>query len=269
MDILRRLRRLESTLARTVDAAAQKMTPTGPREPLEVLYAIVDSVEERIEPAGRGKYVFPFNQIRIYIAAGSPEKRARFEAVLGCDPPLQDRIVQALDAAGCPSSGLNVTTSYVDHREAGWTTDFSVEFDRLAVFEQPPPPQTGAARPSLKLTIVQGASGKPAYLFTTSRINLGRGAEVRDHRHRLIRTNHVSFSECAEETNLSVSRHHAHIDFPADRDEYRLCDDGSAQGTSVQRNGLTIPVPPGPRGIRLQPGDEITLGEARLLVELL
>jgi hypothetical protein len=34
------------------------------------------------------------------------------------------------------------------------------------------------------------------------------------------------------------------------------------------RDGRTIPVPPGPRGVRLESGDEITLGEARPHVEI-
>src|SRR5947207_6098223 len=110
MDILRKLRGLESRLARTMDAAAQKMTQAGPRETLEILHAIVGTVEKRIEPAARGKYVFPFNRIRICIAAGSRETRARFEAVLGSEPPLQDRIVQTLQAAGCESTGLSINT---------------------------------------------------------------------------------------------------------------------------------------------------------------
>jgi hypothetical protein len=34
----------------------------------------------------------------------------------------------------------------------------------------------------------------------------------------------------------------------------------------VVRNGVAIPVHPGSRGVRLQSGDEIVLGEARLKV---
>jgi hypothetical protein len=185
---------------------------------------------------------------------------------LGSEPSLQDRIVQSLQAAGCELTGLSVNTTYVDHSEAEWmTSDFNVEFDRTTVFSHQKP-QTDAAHHSLKLTIVQGATEKPAYFFTTPRINLGRCPEVRDHRNRLIRRNHVAFAECAEEPNPSVSRHHAHIDCIAG--EYRLCDDRSAHGTSVLRNGETIVVPPGPRGVRLQSGDEITLGGARLQVEI-
>src|SRR5262249_41383409 len=91
---------------------------------------------------------------------------------------------------------------------------------------------------------------------------------VRDNQNRLMRTNHVAFTECAEEPNPSVSRRHAHIEAAGSPAEYRLYDDRSAHGTSVQRSGVTIVVPPGPRGIRLQSGDEIALGEARVQVEI-
>src|SRR5262249_35686441 len=148
-----------------------------------------------------------------------------------------------------------------------WTaSEFNLEFDRFA---GPPQPnlQSDVAQPTLKLTIVQGATEKPTYVFTSSRINLGRCADVRDNRNRLIRTNHVAFDESAGESNLSVSRQHAHIDCTS-RGDYRLCDDRSLHGTSVLRNGKTIAVPPGPRGVRLQSRDEISLGEARLQVEI-
>src|SRR5688572_5800078 len=101
MDILGNLRRLESRLVRTVDEAAHKVTQAGPREPLEILHAIVEAVEKRIEPAGRGKYVFPFNRIEVFIPAGSHETQARFEAVLESEPSLHDRIGERLRASGC------------------------------------------------------------------------------------------------------------------------------------------------------------------------
>jgi FHA domain len=268
MDILRNLRRLESKLARTVDDAAQKVTTARTREPLEILHAIVDSAEKRIEPAGRGKYVFPFNQINICIAADGRETRARFEAVLVSEPPLHDRVVERLQAAGCVLTGLSIKVAYVDRSEPHWMApEFNVEFDRFA---GPPQgtPQAELAHQSLRLTIVQGDTERPSYVFATSRINLGRCAEVRDNRNRLIRRNDVAFAESAGEPNLSVSRQHAHIDCTASRGDYRLCDDRSLHGTSVLRDGRTIPVPPGARGVRLQSGDEIALGEARLKVEI-
>src|SRR5437867_6823892 len=95
MDILRKLRGLETRLAKTVNETAEKMTPSNPREPLEILHAIVETVEKRIEPAGRGRYVFPFNQIRICIAADSSQTRARFEAVFESEPSVQQRIFRS------------------------------------------------------------------------------------------------------------------------------------------------------------------------------
>src|SRR6516162_9100009 len=260
MDILRNLRLLESRLAKKVSETAQKMTPSNPREPLEIVHAIVETVEKHIEPAGRGRYVFPFNQIRIRNAADSSLTRARFEAVFESEPSVQQRIFKTLESAGCASTGLIVNTTYMGQREPHWTApDFNLEFDRIHLEQAPN---------SLKLTVVYGAAEQQTYVFTTSRINLGRLLDVRDTRNRLMRTNHVAFTECAEEPNPSVSRRHAHIEAAGSPAEYRLYDDRSAHGTSVQRSGVTIVVPPGPRGIRLQSGDEIALGEARLQVEI-
>ena len=52
--------------------------------------------------------------------------------------------------------------------------------------------------------------------------------------------------------------------------EFRLFDDGSAYGTSVIHNGRLVNVPPaGGRGLRIMPGDEIYVGQARVLFETL
>ena len=182
-------------------------------------------------------------------------------------PWVQQRIFKTLETAGCESTGLMINTIYVARPEPHWTaSDFNLEFDRIQS-GPPPKPECDAIQRSLKLTVVYGAAGQQTYVFTTSRINLGRRLDVRDNQNRLMRTNHVAFTECAEEPNPGVSRRHAHRSrgSPA---EYRLYDNRSAHGTSVQRSGVTIVVPPGTRGIRLQSGDEIALGEARLQVEI-
>jgi pSer/pThr/pTyr-binding forkhead associated (FHA) protein len=66
--------------------------------------------------------------------------------------------------------------------------------------------------------------------------------------------------------NQSVSRQHAHITFDPGSGTYRLHDDGSVHGTDIMRNGRTITVPTGSRGVRLRSGDEIVLGDARLRI---
>jgi hypothetical protein len=165
---------------------------------------------------------------------------------------------------GCRVEHLAVTLAYAAHAKPAWVApDFHVAFDYTDT--APPLPAAGPT-PALGLAIVRGVAAEPSYSFTQSRIDLGRCADVRDSRQRLVRNNHVAFLDTADLINQSVSRQHAHIVLAGDA--YRLHDDRSAQGTSVLRQGTTVPVPPGTRGVRLQSGDEIVLGQARVRVEL-
>jgi FHA domain len=266
MDILAKARKLESHLARTVDRAAQQWSKSGPRGPLEVVHGILDTVDERIEPAGRGTHVFPFNQVKATIVAVSADARARFSGVLDGSPTLQERISKKLRDAGCDVHGLQVKVAYVTQADQAWTSpEFHVDFSRDAV--QEPPPSEPAVVREITLTVINGSAEQPAYTLTLDRINLGRCTEVRDSRNRLLRTNHVAFSDGAGPTNETVSRAHAHIDCDKSG-EYRLFDDRSSHGTSIVRIGRTIGVPEGTRGVRLQSSDEIVLGEARLGVKI-
>jgi hypothetical protein len=266
MDILSKARKLESRLARTVDRAAQQWSKSGPRGPLEVVHGILETVDERIEPAGRGTHVFPFNKIKATIVAVSPDARARFSGVLDGPPSLQERIARTLRDAGCNVPGLQVKVAFVAQADPAWTTpEFHVDFGRGAV--QEPAPAGPATIPEVTLTVINGDAGTPAYTLVLDRINLGRCAEVRDNRNRLLRTNHVVFADASGAINETVSRSHAHIDCLTSG-ELRLFDDRSSHGTSIVRNGRTIGVPAGSRGVRLQSGDEVVLGEARLSVTL-
>lgn len=267
MDILSKARKVESKLARTLDRALQQWTKPGPLEPLETLHAVVDAVEARLEPVGRGRYVFPFNRVKVSIAAGSRDARARFAAVLEGDGQLQERIANRLRDAGCDPAALHVIVSYAARPAADWARPaFHVEFDRVTAAEPPRAPDASAG--DIRLSVTHGLTEKPAYAFSLPRINIGRCTEVRDSRNRLIRTNHIAFTDTNQTTNDTVSRCHAHIDCGDRSADYRITDDRSAHGTSVLRNGKTIGVPSGSRGIRLQSGDEIVLGEARLHVKI-
>ena len=267
MDILSKARKVESKLARVMDRAFQQWTKSGPLEPLETLHGIVEAVEARLEPAGRGKHVFPYNKIKVSIAAGPRDVRARFAAVLEGDRQMQERIANRLREAGCDPAGLQVGVSYVARPRAEWSRpEFHVEFDRVTVAESPSAPAASAV--DLRITVTNGSADKPVYTFSIPRINIGRCAEVRDSRNRLIRTNHLAFTDGDGTANDTVSRRHAHIDYADKSADYRISDDGSAQGTSLLRNGKTIGVPSGSRGIRLQSGDEIVLGEARVRVKI-
>jgi len=116
--------------------------------------------------------------------------------------------------------------------------------------------------------VFRGTAARRTYVFVEERIDVGRCAEVKDSAGRLIRTNDIAFAEGAGEINQSVSRQHAHIARQAGSPEFRLYDDGSVRGTHIVRNGKTLPVPRGARGVRLQSGDEIGLGDARLRIRI-
>jgi len=266
MNILGKARRLETILTRTFNDAAQRVAPAGSVEPLPLLHEILDLVEDEIQPAGRGKHVFPFNRLKISIAAPSRESRARLEAVLEGSPSLRDRIVDRLHAAGCDVTDLSTKISYIPAPAADWRhPQFHVEFVRATPAGHP---LAQALPPRRRLQFIVTSGTVETCVTAQSRTDIGRCVEVRDHRHHLIRTNHVAFVDDEAGVNGTVSRCHAHVEYDERSGDYRIYDDRSAHGTGVVRYGRTIVVSPGSRGVRLLPGDEIVLGEARLRVEI-
>jgi FHA domain-containing protein len=267
MDLLGKARSLESRIAGTLDRAAKDLVRSGPREPLEIVHAILDAVDREVQPAGRGRRVFPFNRIELSVAAPSRETRGRLEAVLAGDPPLRGRILERLRTAGCAVADVVVAIDYADHADDSWRTpDFDLRFARVDETQRQKlahdvrPPRVEAA-------VLRGVAERRSYsLVVGARIDIGRGSEVRDSGHRLIRTNHVAFTEGSDEANQTVSRQHAHIACDPRTGHLRLHDDGSGHGTGIVRDGRTVPVPRGSRGVRLRSGDEIVLGAARLRI---
>ena len=273
MNILHKVRRLEAGMTRAVERAAREWSRSGAHEPLEIAQAIVDAVGARLEPAARGRYVFPYNRIHVSIAAASKDDRARFAAVLESEPTLTERITARLRDAGCDTGSLQIAVGYVPRPGAEWSTyEFHVDFTRgataVAAPAAAPSPAPAPTSPrELTITVVNGKAEQSTYVFTLPRVNLGRCAEVRDTLSRLVRSNHVAFVDLGD-SNPSVSRRHAHIEYVETSRDYRIRDDRSAHGTSVVRNGRTVTVPAGSRGIRLESGDEVVLGEARARVQI-
>jgi hypothetical protein len=267
MDVLGKARRLESAIAVRLDQVAKSLVRSRTREPLEIVLAILDAVEQRIEPTGRGARVFPFNRIDVSVVAPSVEARGRLEAVFEGDTPVQTRVLERLRSAGCSPVDVVIDVRYVDTAEASWNVpDFDLRFARIAR------PETDHrnldSQPALiEIRAVVGVMERWAFSLAAPRIDLGRGAEVRDCRNRLIRTNHVVFTEGGGGVNETVSRAHAHITYEPPTGRFRLHDDGSEHGTGIIRGGKTISVLRGTRGVRLQPDDEVVLGEARVRIK--
>lgn len=264
MDILSKARQLESNIARRLDRAAKDFVRSRSRDPLALAYAVVEHVEEQVQPSGRGARVFPFTRLAVSVVAPSDDARARVDAVFAAAPTLRDRIVERLAAAGCGDVRLAITVDYVSRPHKNWRhSDFDVRFSRDPV-EAAPVAASEHKDARIELTVASGAADRRTYSFGRCRIDIGRRREVRDHRHRLIRANDVAFTEGDDAVNQTVSRQHAHIAYDETIAGFRLHDDGSAHGTAVVRAGKTLTVPRGARGVRLQSGDEIVLGDARI-----
>jgi pSer/pThr/pTyr-binding forkhead associated (FHA) protein len=272
MDIAGKARKIERKLARTVDAAIGELVGRDEPAPLEIVHAVLERAEHEVQDIGRGRHVFPFNCVRVHVVAGVRDRgaKARFDAVLAGPPTLVERLTERLRSAGCQDVRVTTDVVYVKQRSDDWEDPrFHVTFDRVpeAPAIPPPPPAAPAEVPRLKLTVAKGTADQRAYAFTGGRVDVGRRAEVVDQKQRLIRTNQIAFSDEGPEENRTVSRRHAHIAFVESEACYRIWDDRSAHGTSIVRGGRTIKVPPGARGTRLEAGDEIALGHARLKVE--
>jgi hypothetical protein len=270
MDIVGKARKLERRIARSLDVAVQEFVGRTALSPLEIVHAVIDGAERQVQEAGRGRRVFPFNRVVVTVVAGprEHEKKARYAAVFDGPPSLAERLKEALAAAGCRPGELTVAIVHAPKPGSHWAApEYHVELQRVAA-EPAPPPAAPPQPPRLKVTVVAGKASHRTYEFAGTRIDIGRRADVLDARQRLVRTNHVAFAEEGPDVNRSVSRRHAHIAYAVESGAYRLSDDRSVHGTSIVRDGRTIPVPSGPRGVRLQSGDEILLGQARLKVAI-
>ena len=230
------------------------------RELVEVHRAILDDVASHVERLPRGKRVFPYVRLDIRIAVPAEERHRAYEVVF----------------ADAGALGRDVR-SRLEDEEVEIPTGFDVHVDLVAElpsafaisYISPEREQKQAVAPAevstVTLSVVQGKADREEYEFRKKRINIGRLSDVPDAQQRLTRRNDVAFSD-AETT---VSRAHAHLQWEPAGGRYRLFDDRSATGTTVLREGDFLVVPPGAsKGVPLQSGDEIVLGQARMRFEI-
>ena len=125
-----------------------------------------------------------------------------------------------------------------------------------------------------RLVVQAGDANTPEMRLDKVRTNIGRVVDVY-RAEGLFRRNDLAF-EADTEINRSVSREHAHIQYDRAAHEYRLFNDrwyqrtprGGDCATWIVRDGMSQEVHRTPRGARLEPGDEIHLGQAILVFEL-
>jgi hypothetical protein len=122
-----------------------------------------------------------------------------------------------------------------------------------------------APRPALP-TVVRGQAAQAVFEVVGESVNLGRLSEVEQRLGGIQRRNDVAFCEDGTPVNLSVSRRHAHIDWDPEAGAHILYQDRreSRVITRVLRRGRWYSVGALGRGLLLQNGDEIHLGQAVL-----
>lgn len=233
-----------------------------PQELAEIRFAVLEEVKSKCYRAG-GRLVFPFDLVSVTLRGVEEARAVVFR------------------------SGF--FRSFVEHEVTAHLRAEAVRFpERLRVEVEV---STGLPLPDEKwLTVAVGAqdaaagSRIPARLLVRKgsanvtdlpidkpRVYIGRGTDVY-REGGLRRRNDLAFADEGE-MSQSVSREHAHIDFDRTTGEHRLFNDrwyerGADCGTRIVRNGVSVEVHRDPRGTKLEPRDEVHLGQAILSFEL-
>ena len=235
--------------------------PAADAAPLELLAATLDELERRIQPAGRGRRLFPYDRVIVRIA----QPGADSVAVNAVFCQLGARLRERLEELRCEAPER--IEASVEVREAGG--DASEPLLDVECFSEEgsrPPHAVPSALPSITITIMKGQCTESEYVFEEPVIAIGRTSDPTD-AFGQVRYNHVAFLEERDGVNETVGRAHAKLQFDAGSGHYHLFNEGSSNPTSIIRGGKTIRVAPrDPRGVRVQSGDQLQLGRAVLRV---
>lgn len=241
---------VKRTSAKVAQAPAEKSL-------LEIRTAILRDVKSRIEPVGRGKFVFPYNRVTVTVFSADA---AQVEGCFGGDASLEQECRELLEHAGCPARALAVEVhASAEENEL----PYRIDYGRQATAAVVAAPATTGPRPEVVISVITGATTQAEYKFHQDRVNIGRGVEVLSSSHGVLRVNDVVFAD----TEKAVGREHAYLRYDATAGRFRLHDDRSGdRGTRLFRDGRSILVTRA--GHEVKSGDEIHLGVVRLRVTL-
>ena len=259
-DIEKRIDAQLKKLFTSENAAAQG------KELIEIQRLILDEVEDHAQMLPRARRRFPYNDLTIRVAAAEPDRRSAIDLVFIEGNALQTEIANHLRSEQIEvPPNLQVQVEAIEDPPAEIAAKgFHIIYNTREAAKPEP-----KSKQAVRLTVLHGDTEQPSYEINKPRIHLGRLPEVLDERRRPIRRNDVVFLESSDKPNSTVSRAHAHIEYDSNSAQFRLFDDGSSYGTSVMHNGRLVNVPPAGRGLRVEDGDEIYIGQARVLFEIL
>lgn len=264
-DLGKLTRRLESGLGRLLGTQ-----PGDSSEPLELVTGILRDIEHRVEPIGGGHRRFPFNTIGITVLAVNKEEQDRYDSALS---DLEPKIRERLRELACDQPArLDINVHFAKKPRKGWTADQRVELtfarENVAAAAKATRERETPASSTVRLVVMRGAAAKRTYSFEQRVIRFGRGEDLAEASGRS-RHNDIAFLDDEDEVNRTVARAQAHLQFDAERREFRLFDDGSSNGTRIVRDAEIITVTPhGPRGVRVASGDILEFGRARVKFEI-
>ena len=228
--------------------------------PLELRAAVIDAIEQKVAILGVEQRAFPYDQIVVRLLAPADVDKATVERVFA---DLGSRVRDRLREVRCEAPrALEIRVSLLKKAPPVWAPGqlFAIAYGTRAGQDAESP---SSSWPLVKVAVIKGTATKKVYSFREPAILIGRTEEATDTKGR-VRRNHVAF----DDRNRAVSRAHARLKYDKARAEYRLLDEGSARGTRVVRGDTMMTVPRDPRGVRIQSGDEIQVGDALLRVTI-
>jgi hypothetical protein len=231
----------------------------------EIRLAVIDAVKAKSHRVGRTR-VFSYDLIRIHLRGIPVEQAGAFESGFLAEFLAQDLRAGLARSSFRFSSDLEVVLCTVPQLPGPGEEFVWIETAlRPAAPVQPEPVRRKAAR----LTVIQGSANATEITLGKVRTNLGRTIDVYRNEGPS-RRNDLAFLEDTE-INRTISREHAHILIHKKTGEHRIFNDrwykaganpDAHCGLWIIRDGLSLPVHRGTRGVVLQPGDEIHLGRA-------
>lgn len=230
--------------------------------PIEIRGAVLDAIEDQVAVVGIGQRVFSHALVAVRVLLPDAGARAAFDRVFA---DFEARLRERLGEMRCElPPGFAARVTFLKTAPAAWTEGqrFAIEYAKPE--DALPAPAAPRRPPPLAVDVLHGTAAKSRYRFEAPLILIGRTAAAVDTRGR-VRRNHIAFHDTA----AGISRAHARVVFDPARREYRLLDEGSARGTRLIRGDITIDVrtrQQDARGVRLEAGDEIHLGDAALKI---
>ena len=236
--------------------------PPGPgAAPLELLQAALDELEMKVQPAGRGSRIFPYNRIVVTVTQPAAD-HAAIEAVFG---QLEARLRERLKEIRC-----EIPTPLAASVSVSNGSDAEGPLLRVECSSDAGSAGAGAPRsiPGLRLRVMKGQCDRDDYTFTGGIVSIGRGALPADGLGR-VRRNDVAFGDARDGVTETVARAHARVEFDPVARGYLLFNESATNPTFLLRGGRSLHVPPrDPRGVRVASGDELQLGRAIVVVTI-